>query len=169
MLLNSLGRVLVASGLVAVTSFMASTAAFAGSLDRYIRLSGDVDSTLTFNVGAPFPLNLAGLATESVVSPLDYSTNAKGLKVTVGAAGAPLELTSTVSASPSIPYELAVGTSVAASTEPYVASTGGTLFQTNDPNLASATTYLFIKARGATVPLYPGTYWQDITLTATDK
>lgn len=54
---TSLGRVLVASGLVAVTSFMASTAAFAATTGT-VNLSSSVPSNLTITVT---PLAAAGI------------------------------------------------------------------------------------------------------------
>lgn len=92
MLLNSLGRVLVASGLVAVTSFMASTAAFAGTTGT-VNLSSSVPSNLSITVtplAAAGSLNLAPLATVAnvQVATIAASTNsALGLKVTPTSTG----------------------------------------------------------------------------------
>ena len=172
---TSLGRVLVASGLVAVTSFMASTAAFAAptpltpnAKSVTVNLYGTVLSTLTFSASTATALDIVALspAAPQNVSTLSYSTNANGLRVAVGPTA--LLLTSNAAASPTIPYELAVSSGSAVPTTGYVGA-GGQLLETTGPNLTSVSTSLYIRPSGSPVAVYPGTYAQTITLTATDK
>ncbi|MEI6329337.1 MAG: hypothetical protein WCP16_08905 [Pseudanabaena sp. ELA645] len=177
MLLNSLGRVLVASGLVAVTSFMASTAAFAAPAalvpnykNASVTLSGTVASTLAFTASSANALNIETLTytAPQCVSVLSYSTNANGLKVTAGSSATPFVLTSNAATSPTIPYELGVSSGTSLPT--LFVGLGGQLFETTGPNLLTANTSLYIRqASGGPVAVYPGTYLQTITLTATDK
>lgn len=133
MLLNSLGRVLVVSGLVAVTSFMASTAAFAdplnpNSANAGVSLHGNVLSNLVFTASNANDLTIETLTTAApqLVSTLTYSTNAKGLKVVAGSSSTPFVLTSNAANSPTIPYELAV----AGEHHNGYVEAGGVLFQT---------------------------------------
>jgi hypothetical protein len=174
MLLTSLGRVLVASGLVAVTSFMASTAAFAApkTANANVAIIGSVASSLTFTaVSSATPLNIETLvatpSTVQSVAVLSYTTNANGLKVTVGSTS--LALASDNLANPPTPISYELATGAAAPTNGFVGP-GGQLFETTSPNLSSASTNLYIRqASGSSVAVYPGTYKQNIFLTATDK
>lgn len=173
MLLTSLRRVLVASGLVAVTSFMASNAAFAApaqpnTKSATIILSGTVASTLNISLSNQKSLPLANLAADFGVATLTYGTNAPGLTVTVsGTTATPLQLLGDGSNNPPpIPFQLAVGTGNTGGT--YVGA-GGILIDSTTSVVPNATPQLFIKALGAVPTLFPGTYTATVTLTATDR
>ena len=163
---TSLGRVLVASGLVAVTSFMASTAAFAAPKTignaGYINLSGNVPSTLTLSLSELQEDLTSVLTSEGTldgfrIANVTYGTNAKGLTVKAVAVDA-LTLVSDGSNPVPIPFKLAF------STRPYTGNaTEATLIDNTDP-VTATTTGLHIQAAVDHIPagrlpvLYPGTF-----------
>ena len=177
MLLNSLGRVLVASGLVAVTSFMASTAAFAGTSGT-VTLSSSVPTNLTITV-SPLPaagaLNLAPTGNEvpyvNVAAITAASTNdPDGLNVT--ASGTPVGGVLTGTLSPVIgnaaPISYTVGESSTATGSVTDVASNGILFHTKSSAAGSADpSSIFIKY---TVPVgqLTGVYQGSITFTAAD-
>lgn len=160
MLLSSLRRVLVASGLVAVTSFMASTAAFAAPTTSVsTTIGGKVDSNLYLAVKEINDLSTtltAGILQDFPVAKVDYRTNGNGLSITVTG---PLELASTGNVS--IPFQIGI------EGEGYK-DDGGTLLNTSLP-VPLTTKTLLITAKNPITHVTPGTYSAIFVLTATDN
>lgn len=166
MLLNSLGRVLVASGLVAVTSFMASTAAFADTKAAPITITGTVDSTLAITAKNPTSFVIerdhpTGWDVKLSGADLTFGTNMpRGLTVTVPSG---LKLRS-VDGGADIPFIVGLGSSGSTTAGVYLTNTYNTGVATSP-----TTAYdLYINYSSAPTQGF-GVYKSDITFTATDN
>ncbi len=171
MLLNSLGRVLVASGIVAVTSFMASTAAFADTTAS-VAIQGIVDPTLAIASSNPKQdINLSPLvspanAREVKVADLKFGTNnSTGLTVTVDAANS-LTLAKPDGITPVAFQVQILAGSPEAPTTLYQGT--GSAFVTNAPAAITTDHSLYIQYAPAAFQ-DPGTYRSTIGLTVADN
>lgn len=170
MLLNSLGRVLVASGLVAVTSFMASTAAFAKpTASNDFTIAGIVAPTISILVGPPVDLGTiltAGTLPATRVADVTYKTNGNGLTITVAGN---LKLVDYYDTASTIPFQIGIdGTGGKGYQGDYSGEpTANVLLDTGNVHLDDTTSGLWIRSNLAHV--IPGTYKANLTLTATDK
>ena len=171
MLLNSLGRVLVASGLVAVTSFMASTAAVAApatATTGAITITGTVASIIAIAVTPPtFPIlqgqTLETSKVEVTGANLTFGTN-NSTGLTVTASGDTL-LKEAAADGPGPDVLFTLGFGHAFST-PATATYGA--FNSGGPESSTASQKLYIQYKSAAVQ-DPGAYTASVTLTAVDN
>jgi len=169
MLLNSLGRVLVASGLVAVTSFMASTAVFAANPTKYTdtTISGTVASTLSLEVKNPKSLTdtlTANVLHDFHVADVEYSTNGNGLNIRVDSPDGSLRLFSADAgvAGATIPFQIGI------KGHGYK-DNGEVLRNTGSSPVALTSEELWINSTNPITNVIPGTYIARFFLTATDN
>lgn len=169
MLSTSLRRVLVASGLVIASSFMAS-AAFAGTSDNVV-IGGTVVSTLAIASSNPkADINLAPAQTNTEVKVADLTmgtNNSTGLTVNVSGT---LTLARTTGSNAITPVPFTVGIVAGASGTPasYVA-TANTVFATSAAAAPSTAHSLYIKYSTDANFQDPGDYAATIVLTVVDN
>jgi hypothetical protein len=167
MLSTTLHRVLVASGLVVATSFMAFSAVYADD----VVIGGNVPSTLALTSSLPnttIDLSPAQTNIEVKVAKVVMGTNnSAGLKVVPTGT---FTLARTAPDAAITPVSFTVGMVAGSSGAPasYVAS-GADMFSTSAPAAITTEHSLYIKYSTAAVYQDPGDYAATITLTASDN
>jgi hypothetical protein len=169
MLLNSLGRVLVASGLVAVTSFMASTAAFALETASVV-IGGTAPKTLAIEaLPANYPVDLTPglISKDAKVKDLTFgSNNSSGLIVST-----PLTGTFTLSNGSGTPVDFTVGITpdTNAPVKYVTAALGANVYETTEATAPNTAYSLYIKYSTNASFQDPGDYAATIVLNVADK
>jgi hypothetical protein len=171
MLLNSLGRVLVASGLVAVTSFMASTAAFALETASVV-IGGTAPKTLAIEaLPANYPVDLSPKQTNKKVKVADLqfgTNNSTGLNVTASGTFSLTNLTTDTQ----IGFRVAINDETAnLGVIPAVYSQSSSLIPLFSTSVAASINSPYsLYIRYSTLEfLDPGIYTATINLAVTDK